>query len=123
MPCARLWRKGKLESFSTKKHLMIMFPSIRCHASPQRATCNGKGQICHIANNVHNTKKWAVWHGERREFYEHFPLSVFKNKIRQEIKTAKYLHTLEVRGKDTRKTKDMTNEPLDGQDAAIPSWL
>ena len=76
-----------------------------------------------MANNVHNTKKWAVWHGERREFHKHFPLSVFKDKIRQEIKTAKHLHTLEVRGKDTRKTKDMTNEPLDGQDVAIPAWL
>ena len=63
-----------------------------------------------IKNNVHNTTKWKVWHGQRREFYEHFPLDAFRDKIKQEIRTAKYLHTLEVRGKDTRKTKDMSNE-------------
>lgn len=67
-----------------------------------------------IQQNVHNTTKWKVWHGLRREYYENFPQRVFADKIRQELRTAKYLHTLlKARGKDTRKTKDMTNEPQD----------
>ena len=75
----------------------------------------------HIANNVHNTTKWSDWHSEHIEFYRDFPLDAFKDKIRQELRTAKYLHTLEVRGKDARKTKtggsalaaELTNEPVD----------
>ena len=33
------------------------------------------------------------------EFYEHFPLKVFRDKLNQEVRTAKYLHTLRERGK------------------------
>ena len=66
----------------------------------------------HIAKNIHNTSKWKDWHESHPEFYENFELAVFKDKIRQEIRTAKYIHTLEVRGRDIRKTKDNTNEPL-----------
>ena len=66
----------------------------------------------HIKENRHNEGKWKDWHEEYPEFYQNFELAVFKDKIRQEIRTAKYLHTLEVRGKDVRKgTKGNTNEP------------
>jgi len=43
--------------------------------------------------------------GSRPEYYENFPLDVFRDKVNQEIRTAKYLHTLEVKGKDARKEK------------------
>ena len=35
----------------------------------------------------------------RQEYYDEFPLHVFRSKIRQEIRTKKYLHTLKVMGK------------------------
>ena len=35
----------------------------------------------------------------RREYYENFPLDVFRDKIAQEVRAAKYLHTLRVKGK------------------------
>ena len=65
----------------------------------------------HIKDNAHSKMKWKDWHGEHPEFYENFELSVFKDKIRQELRTAKCLHTLEVRGKDARKTKGNANKP------------
>ena len=37
--------------------------------------------------------------GSRPEYYENFTLEVFRQKMYQEIRTAKYLHTCEVRGK------------------------
>ena len=43
------------------------------------------------------------------EFYTNFSLSVFRDKVYQEIGTAKYLHTLEIRGKDARKPKKKTS--------------
>ena len=38
-----------------------------------------------------------------REVYDDFPLVVFKDHIYQEVKTRKYLHTLEVKGKKNMK--------------------
>ena len=35
----------------------------------------------------------------KQEYYENFEFDVFSDKIRQEIKTGKYLHTLKVKGK------------------------
>ena len=35
----------------------------------------------------------------RSEFYDEFPLQVFRDKIRQEIRTSKYVYTMKVRGK------------------------
>jgi hypothetical protein len=35
----------------------------------------------------------------RSEYYLNFPLSVFRDKIYQEVRTAKYLHTIKERGK------------------------
>ena len=67
----------------------------------------------HIEQNMHNTTKWSEWHGEHAEFYENFDLATFKDKIRQEMRTAKCLCTLEVRGKDARKTKGNTNEAVE----------
>ena len=43
----------------------------------------------------HKMQFWLT----RPEYYDEFPLSVFRDKIRQEIGSAKYLHTLKVRGK------------------------
>jgi hypothetical protein len=42
--------------------------------------------------------KKELW-GSRPEYYESFPLSAFRDKIYQEIRTAKYLHTCLVKGK------------------------
>ena len=41
----------------------------------------------HIQQNIHNTTKWATWHGEHPEYYQNFPLDAFKDKIRQELRT------------------------------------
>ena len=37
--------------------------------------------------------------GSRPAYYENFPLDVFRDKVYQEIRTAKYLHTCEILGK------------------------
>ena len=42
--------------------------------------------------------KMDLW-DMKPEFYEHFPLKVFRDKINQEIWTAKYLQTIKERGK------------------------
>ena len=75
----------------------------------------------HIKENVHKKMKWSEWHGQHSNFYEYFPLDAFKDKIPQEIKTAKYLYTLEIRGRDTRRTRtqDVTNDPIEGVNNAI----
>ena len=43
-------------------------------------------------------EKKELW-GSRPQYYENFPLAVFRDKIYQEQQTAKYLHTCQVRGK------------------------
>lgn len=45
---------------------------------------------------ANNKKEWYL---SRPEYYDEIPLKVFRDKIDQEIGTAKYLHTLKVRGK------------------------
>jgi hypothetical protein len=42
--------------------------------------------------------KKELW-GSRPEYYELFPLSVFRDKIYQELRTEKYVYTCQVRGK------------------------
>jgi hypothetical protein len=42
--------------------------------------------------------KMDLW-DSKPEFYENFPLNVFRDKINQEIQTAKYLHTCREQGK------------------------
>ena len=55
-----------------------------------------------IEDWLHETLgKKNLW-GFRCEYYEQFPLNVFRDKINQEIRTAKYLHTLKVKGKQHR---------------------
>ena len=39
------------------------------------------------------------WYQSRPEYYDEFPLKVFRDKIDQETRTAKYFHTLKVKGK------------------------
>lgn len=56
-----------------------------------------------IAANLHTAMSKADLYGSRSEYYENFPLQVFRDKLKQEIRTAKYLHTLNVKGKDPRK--------------------
>jgi hypothetical protein len=34
----------------------------------------------------------------RREYFEQFPLDAFRDKIKQEVRTAKYLHTCKTKG-------------------------
>ena len=45
--------------------------------------------------------------GSNAEYYENFNLDVFREKLYQELRTAKYLHTIEVKGNDPRKKKDV----------------
>lgn len=52
-----------------------------------------------LENHLHNTlTKQALWNS-REEYFSNFPLKVFCDKLYQEIRTAKYLHTLKVKGK------------------------
>ena len=46
-----------------------------------------------------------LW-GSRRAYYEHFPLDVFHDKVKQEIRISKYLYTIGERGMDPRKFED-----------------
>jgi hypothetical protein len=53
--------------------------------------------------SIKGTKKtkggYRRFYESRPEYYEEFEFKAFCDKIRQEIKTKKYLHTLRVRGK------------------------
>ena len=52
-----------------------------------------------MEEKLHETlEKKELW-GSRREYYEYFPLDAFRDKVYQEERTAKYLHTLKVKGK------------------------
>jgi hypothetical protein len=52
-----------------------------------------------IEDGLHESMaKVALWE-LRSVYYENFPLKVFRDKLNQEIRSAKYLHTLRVRGK------------------------
>jgi hypothetical protein len=52
-----------------------------------------------IAENLHvKMGKHGLYH-LRLEYYENFPLKDFRDKIYQEVRTAKYLHTINVKGK------------------------
>lgn len=56
-----------------------------------------------IEDGRHLSMSKVDLHSSRVEYYENFPLDVFRDKLNQEIRTAKCLHTLEVKGKDPRK--------------------
>ena len=56
-----------------------------------------------IEHGLHKSMSRMELYGSRSEYYENFPLKEFRDKVRQEIRTAKYLHTLAVKGKDPRK--------------------
>jgi hypothetical protein len=61
-----------------------------------------------ILMNIKNRRSFPyrdLW-GSRSAYYENFPLDVFLDKVKQEIRTSKYLHTIEERGMDPRKFKD-----------------
>lgn len=52
-----------------------------------------------MADNLHvDMKKEDLW-GSRPEYYECFPLKVFRDRIYQELRTGKYIHTLKTRSK------------------------
>ena len=52
-----------------------------------------------IAEGIHTEKGYRYLHEKRPEYFTNFPFELFRNKIRQEVKTAKYLHTVKVKGK------------------------
>ena len=56
-----------------------------------------------IEHGLHKSMSRMELFGSRSEYYKNFPLKEFRDKVRQEIRTAKYLHTLAVKGKDPRK--------------------
>ena len=49
--------------------------------------------------NLHETMGKQDLYGSRSEYYLNFPLALFRDKLYQEVRTAKYLHTCNVRGK------------------------
>ena len=52
-----------------------------------------------IEEGLHESMaKMELWEF-RSVYYENFPLKEFRDKLNQEVRTAKYLHTLRVRGK------------------------
>ena len=53
-----------------------------------------------IESNLHITMGTAGLYCLRPEYYEEYPLDVFRDKLKQELRTAKYLHTLRVKGKN-----------------------
>jgi hypothetical protein len=52
-----------------------------------------------IEQEKHKTMSKRDLYDSRSEYYDEFPYKVFKEKLKQEIRTAKYLYTLEIRGK------------------------
>lgn len=52
-----------------------------------------------ILLDKHRTMRKRDLYGSRAVYYEHFPLKTFRDNLRQEIKTEKWRHTLEVKGK------------------------
>jgi hypothetical protein len=55
---------------------------------------------------LHKTMSRMDLHGQRPEYHDNFPLDAFRDKVNQEIRTAKHLFTLKIRGKDARKTQN-----------------
>ena len=52
-----------------------------------------------LKEDRHKNMSTRDLYGSRPEFYNEFPIKMFRDCLRQEIKTAKYLHTLKVKGK------------------------
>lgn len=50
--------------------------------------------------------KYRRLYNSREEYYMEFPFDNFKYRIRQEIRTAKYKHTISIRGKAYGNPKD-----------------
>lgn len=53
--------------------------------------------------------KKELW-SSHEDYYENFPLHVFRDKLYQEIRTAKYLHTIDVKGRDPRKKAELNKK-------------
>ena len=70
------------------------------HYFLDKVTFNNRDQFPgnDIVNDLHIVLKPKVLWESRREYFEEFPLPVFRKKIQQEIRTAKYLHTLKTKG-------------------------
>jgi len=62
-----------------------------------------------MEKGVHKTMSRLDWYGSKPECYESFPLDAFRDKVKQEIRTAKHLHTIEIKGKDPRKHDKQQN--------------
>jgi len=62
-------------------------------------------QLCQqdLKEKKHETMSRLDFYCSRPEYYNEFPLDAFRDKVKQEIRTAKYFHTLQVKGKDPRK--------------------
>ena len=52
-----------------------------------------------LENNTLVTMRKGDLHGSRSEYYDSFPLKDFRDFLGQEVGTAKWRHTLEVKGK------------------------
>lgn len=86
-----------------KNHQAALFSHkgyIQWQGSEAQALCRKD-----IKHKRHDAMSRMELYGSRPEYYENFPLDVFRAKLNQEIRTAKYLHTLNVKGRDGRKKK------------------
>jgi hypothetical protein len=52
-----------------------------------------------IADDLHVSMSKLDLYSSRPEYFNQFPLNVFRDRIYQEVRTAKYLHTCRVKGK------------------------
>ena len=52
-----------------------------------------------LENKKHVTMRKRDLYGSRCEYYDHYPLKAFRDFLNQEVQTAKWKHTLEVKGK------------------------
>lgn len=65
---------------------------------PEWQGSNAQTLVCQdLENEVNKGKTMSEFWLSRPEYYENYPLAPFKHKVRQEIRTAKYIHTCETR--------------------------
>ena len=59
-----------------------------------------------LKDGLHNTLTKSELYDSRVEYYSEFTLSVFRDKVNQEIRTSKYVHTIKVKGKNWKPSRN-----------------
>jgi len=92
-----------------KNHPNASFYSHKGYIQWQNSAAQAQAQIDIAAGlQRHGEDLWS----SNSVYYKNFPLDVWRDKMAQEVRTKKYLHTLEVKGRDLRKKKlvDVKND-------------